>query len=165
MTRPSRNPSRKKSGLQEELKQTRPFRSSAEEAFVAVLKTADVLRRRMARIVEPHGITPQQYNVLRILRGAHPDPLPTLEIRARMIEEAPGITRLVDRLERRGLIERERAEDDRRRVDCWITAAGLSLLEELDEEVDAADDATAAGLSGQQVEVLLRTLEAVRAPG
>ena len=154
--------SRKKSDLQKELKQTRPFRSPAEEAFVAILKTADVLRRRMARIVEPHGITPQQYNVLRILRGAHPDPLPTLEIRERMIEEAPGITRLVDRLERRGLIQRERAEDDRRRVDCWITAAGLALLEELDEEIDAADEATTKGLSGREVEALLRSLEAVR---
>jgi MarR family transcriptional regulator, organic hydroperoxide resistance regulator len=153
---------RKKSELQKELKQTRPFRSPAEEAFVSILKTADVLRRRMARIVEPHGITPQQYNVLRILRGAHPDPLPTLEIRERMIEEAPGITRLVDRLERRGLIERERAEDDRRRVDCWITAAGLALLEELDEEADAADEVTTAGLAPREVEALLRSLEAVR---
>jgi MarR family transcriptional regulator, organic hydroperoxide resistance regulator len=156
---------RKEGGLQKELKQTRPFRSPAEEAFVAVLKTADVLRRRMARIVEPHGITPQQYNVLRILRGAHPEPLPTLEIRERMLEEAPGITRLVDRLERLGLIERERAEDDRRRVDCWITAAGLDLLDELDEEVDAADEATADGLSTRDVQALLRILEVIRSAG
>ena len=161
MTRPSR----RRSGLQKELKQGRPFRSPAEEAFVSILKTADVLRRRMARIVEPHGITPQQYNVLRILRGAHPDPLPTLEIRERMIEEAPGITRLVDRLERGGLIERERSDDDRRRVDCWITAAGLELLAELDDEIDAADEATAAGLTVGEVESLLLALEAVRAAG
>ena len=156
---------RKERGLQKELKQTWPFRSPAEEAFVAILRTADVLRRRMARIIEPHGITPQQYNVLRILRGAHPDPLPTLEIRERMIEEAPGITRLVDGLERRGLIERERAEDDRRRVDCWITGDGLALLEELDEEVDAADEATADGLSTRDVRSLLRILEVIRGSG
>jgi MarR family transcriptional regulator, organic hydroperoxide resistance regulator len=156
---------RNESRLRKELKQTRPFRSPAEEAFASILKTADVLRRRMARIVEPLGITPQQYNVLRILRGAHPESLPTLEIRERMIEEAPGITRLVDRLERRGLIDRERPEEDRRRVDCWITAAGLSLLEELDEEMNAADEATTAGLSGREVEALLRFLESIRGVG
>lgn len=156
---------RKDSRLRKELKQTRPFRSPAEEAFVSILKTADVLRRRMARIVEPLGITPQQYNVLRILRGAHPESLPTLEIRERMIEEAPGITRLVDGLERRGLIDRERAEEDRRRVDCSITAAGLALLEELDGEMNAADDATTAGLSGREVEALLQSLEAIREVG
>jgi MarR family transcriptional regulator, organic hydroperoxide resistance regulator len=148
--------------LQRAIKQTRPFRTPAEEAFVAILKTADVLRRRLARIVEPRGITPQQYNVLRILRGAHPASLPTLEIRERLIEQAPGITRLVDRLDGAGLIERERSAEDRRRVDCTITRAGLALLQELDAAVDAADRATAAGLSARQIEELLDTLQAIR---
>jgi MarR family transcriptional regulator, organic hydroperoxide resistance regulator len=148
--------------LQREIKQTRPFRTPAEEAFVAILRTADVLRRRLARIVEPRGITPQQYNVLRILRGAHPGSLPTLEIRERLIEQAPGITRLVDRLDRAGLIARERSTEDRRRVDCTITRAGLALLEELDTEIDAADEATAAGLSARQLEELLDTLAQIR---
>ena len=149
--------------LQKDIKQRRPFRTPAEEAFVAILRTADGLRRRLARVVEPHGITPQQYNVLRILRGSHPEPLPTLEIRERLIEQAPGITRLVDHLDRAGLLRRERAPDDRRRVDCWITEAGLALLGELDAEVDAVDAATAADLSRKQLEGLLEALAVIRA--
>lgn len=150
------------SALYQELKQTRPFRSPGEEAFVAVLKTADVLRRRMTRLVEPAGLTLQQYNVLRILRGAHPHPLPTLEIRERLIEEAPGITRFVDALESAGLIRRERSVEDRRLVHCAITDAGLALLASLDSQIDAVDDATVDGVSKANVRTLLNTLAMIR---
>src|SRR5688572_9880482 len=92
--------------LRREIKQARPFRSMAEEAALAVLRTADVLRRRLSEAMEPVGITMQQYNVLRILRGAGEGGLPTLEIADRMLERQPGITRLLDRLERKGWIER-----------------------------------------------------------
>ncbi|MFN2565749.1 MAG: MarR family winged helix-turn-helix transcriptional regulator [Gemmatimonadaceae bacterium] len=148
--------------LQREIKQRRPFRTRAQEATVALLRTADIVRRRLARTVDPHGITLQQYNVLRILKGASPDPLPTLEIAERMIEEQPGITRLLDRLDAKGLVRRERCADDRRRVHCWITDNGLELLAGLDPVVDAADEAAAAALSPTQLGQLIRLLEVIR---
>jgi hypothetical protein len=89
----------KTSALREELKQTRPFNSPAHEALLSVLRTAAVVQRVTAQVVESSGITVQQYNVLRILRGAGEAGLPTLAIRDRMIEEAAGITRLLDKLE------------------------------------------------------------------
>src|SRR5258706_12493191 len=88
----------------EELKQTKPFPSKRQEAAVALLRTADVIRRLFGAVVEPKGITVQQYNVLRILRGAGEPGLPTLDIAERMIETTPGITRLIDRLETKKLV-------------------------------------------------------------
>jgi DNA-binding MarR family transcriptional regulator len=123
-----------------EIKQTRPFQSAAHEAVVALFRTADVLHRELARVLQPEGITPQQYNVLRILRGAGREGLPTLEIAARMIEHTPGITRLLDRLERKGLVVRTRCPEDRRQVTCRIRAAGTSLLARLDETIAATDE-------------------------
>ena len=149
--------------LQREIKQRRPFGTRAQEATIALLRTADVVRRRLAQTVDPHGITLQQYNVLRILKGAAPDPLPTLEIAERMIEAQPGITRLLDRLGDKGLVRRERCADDRRQVHCWITEEGLDLLADLDPVVDEADRAAVGALSAAQVEQLLRLLEVVRA--
>src|SRR5881275_3603411 len=103
-----------------ELKQTRPFVSPAQEATVALLRTADVVNRLVDLVIEREGITGQQYNVLRILRGAGEQGLPTLDIAERMIEETPGITRLIDRLEAKKLVTRERCNVDRRRVYCRI---------------------------------------------
>ena len=123
------------SPLRAEIKQKKPFASPADEAAVDLMRTADVVRRRLGEAIEPHGITHQQYNVLRILRGSSPEPLPTLEIATRMIEQAPGITRLLDRLEAKGLVRRERCKEDRRQVHCWITGPGLELLARLDEPV------------------------------
>src|SRR3954466_7364516 len=94
--------------IAQEIKQTRPFRTQREEASVALLRTADLLRRMIGTVVEPRGITAQQYNVLRILRGAGDDGLPTLDIAERMIEQTPGITRLMDRLEAKKLVVRKR---------------------------------------------------------
>lgn len=142
--------------------QKRPFRSAAQEATIAILRTADVVRRRLAEVVEPHGVTLQQYNVLRILRGADPEPLPTLEIGERLIERTPGVTRLLDRLEDKHLVRRERSPDDRRLVHAWITRAGLDLLLELDTAVDEADEAAVAALDSTQVQALSSLLEAVR---
>ena len=99
---------RKPSAVQREIRQTKPFATPDEEATVALFRTADVLRGEAERALAEHGITAQQYNVLRILRGSHPEPLPTLEIAERMIERAPGITRLLDRLEAAGLVSRKR---------------------------------------------------------
>lgn len=149
--------------LQRELRQRRPFRSPAHAATVAVLRTADAIGRTLARAVEPHGVTPQQYNVLRILRGAHPDPLPTLEVGERMIERTPGVTRLLDRLEAKALVRRDRCPEDRRRVHCRITEEGLALLAELDPAVDAVDEEAMRGLDEAEARTLLALLDRVRA--
>jgi DNA-binding MarR family transcriptional regulator len=151
------------SPIQREIKQRRPFPSRGQEAAVSLLRTADVARRKLAGVVEPHGLTGQQYNVLRILRGAGEDGLPTLEIAARMIEQAPGITRLLDRLEAKGLVRRERCPHDRRQMLCWISGAGQRLLAALDEAVDSADRALFTGLSRAELDALLAALDRVRA--
>jgi DNA-binding MarR family transcriptional regulator len=150
--------------LQREILQTRPFGSIAEEAALGLLRTSDVLRRFLAEVAEPRGITLQQYNVLRILRGAGPQGLPTLEIGARMIEEAPGITRLLGRLERKALVERHRCPEDARRVLCRITTAGLKLLQELDRPMRRAGEAFFAPLRGDRARRLIRFLDDVRSP-
>jgi DNA-binding MarR family transcriptional regulator len=149
--------------LRDELKQTRPFSSSAHEAVVSILRTAALVQRRVAQVVEGSGITIQQYNVLRILRGAAPVGLPTLAIRDRMIEEAAGITRLLDKLEQAGHVVRERSTPDRRQVLCKITPAGLRLLTQLDEPVDIANDQALAMLDDSEKRDLVELLGAVRA--
>src|SRR5262249_14855885 len=96
------------SHIERELKQSRPFPTRGQEAAVGLMRTADLLRRLLEQALEPSGVTAQQYNVLRILRGARPESLPTLEIAERMIERTPGITRLLDRLEAKKLVRRDR---------------------------------------------------------
>jgi len=150
-----------KSQLQEEIRQTVPFRTKSQEAILAIRRTADVLRRKLAPVTEAAGVTQQQYNVLRILRGAEPEGLPTLEISRRMIEHAPGITGLLDRLEKKGLVTRLRLSSDRRCVMCRISFAGLDLLERLQPEVDAQDDALSA-LSERELSALIRALDKIR---
>lgn len=139
--------------------QAKSSRSHAQNAVVAVLRTADTVRRRLAAAIEPHGLTGQQYNVLRILRGARPDPLPTLEVGQRMIEQTPGVTRLIDRLEAKGLVRRERSTEDRRVVLCSIAEAGLELLEAMDEDVGVANEAALAELDEVEVRRLVEILE------
>jgi MarR family transcriptional regulator, organic hydroperoxide resistance regulator len=146
----------------DELKQTRPFASKAQEATVALLHTTDVVRRRLARVVASHGITLQQYNVLRILRGAGGEPMSALDIAERLIEETPGISRLLDRLVAKKLIQRERCSEDRRRLECSITAKGLELLARLDEPVLAADSAAMDGLTAREVATLSDILTRIR---
>ncbi|MFZ2491435.1 MAG: MarR family transcriptional regulator [Thermoanaerobaculia bacterium] len=151
-----------KSRLQQELKQRKPFASPSHEAAVALLRTADLVRRAVASIVEPHGITTQQYNVLRILRGAGDSGLPTLEIAERMIEQTPGITRLIDRLEAKGLVTRERCPSDRRQVFCRITAGGLELLAATDQPVLDRDTEALATLNDTEVVMLVDLLDRTR---
>jgi DNA-binding MarR family transcriptional regulator len=145
----------------DEIKQTRPFRTRAQEAVVALMRTASVVRRRFDALVQGENITHQQYNVLRILRGAK-SPLPTMEIAERLIEQTPGITRHVNNLEEQGLIRREQWAGDRRQVLCQITPAGLRLLERLDEPFAQVEDAIAAPLDERQLEEFLEALDAIR---
>lgn len=148
--------------LAREIRQRKPFRSARQEAALGLLKTVDLLRRRGAEVMEPFGVTDQQYNVLRILRGAGRDGLPTLEIAHRMIEQAPGITRLIDRLEKKGLVVRRRCEEDRRQVYGVLAPAGRRLLARMDAPV-AKMDAFLSPLSDSEITTLIRLLDALRA--
>ncbi len=134
-------------------------------AYVALLRTADRMKTYFETIVSPFDITGQQYNVLRILRGAEPEGLPTLTIAERMIERAPGITRMIDRLETKELVRRENCPDDRRCVYCRITEKGLNLLELLDEPVEEADRVVFRGLNETELEQLTALLEKARKAG
>ncbi len=126
------------------------------------MRTADLIQRNYHRIVEPHGLTIQQYNVLRILRGAGEAGLPTLDIGERMIEQTPGITRLLDRLEVKKMVRRQRSERDRRQVFCWITPVGLGLLEDIDTPIDQAGLDAFGGLDESEVRSLILKLERLR---
>ena len=123
--------------LKQRIKQEADFESPFEEAFLSLLVAADAVRARLERVCAEHGITHGQYNVLRILRGAHPGGHPRCEIAARLIERAPDVTRLVDRLEANGLVERSRSEEDRRVSLTRITRRGLELLDAMDPALDA----------------------------
>jgi DNA-binding MarR family transcriptional regulator len=153
--------------IAQEIKQTRPFPSPRAEAAVGLLRTADLIRRMIGTVVEPRGITAQQYNVLRILRGAGEAGLPTLDIAERMIEQTPGITRLMDRLESKKLVARQRCTKDRRRIYCRITTAGLALVNALDVPIRAAQEQALAGINARElkslVELLDRTRDSLRA--
>lgn len=155
--------SRNTSRIQAEIKQSKPFRSLAQEASIGLLRTADVLQRTFGAVTAAEDLTLQQYNVLRILRGAGAEGLPTLEVGERMIEQAPGVTRLLDRLEAKQLVRRERCLHDRRQVFCYITEEGLRSLARLDLPVDEADEAAMAGLTKSETKTLIALLDKVRA--
>jgi DNA-binding MarR family transcriptional regulator len=150
-------------GLREEIAQRRPFHSVKAEVAVSILRTAAIIERHFAQVMARTGVTVQQYNVLRILRGAGSEGLPTLVIRDRMIHAAPGITRLLDKLETAGLARRERTSPDRRQVFCYITDRGLRLLDELEVAMKEADDIAVGNLSDAEQRQLLKLLEGVRA--
>ena len=145
-----------------EIKQTKPFASIEQELAVAFLKTSDQMRRMKTGLFEPHDLTEQQYNVLRILRGAGKSGLCTLAVADRLIEHTPGITRLLDRLESKGLVRRERAEADRRQVYCFITKAALELLTILDPEVERSAKRVFSKLTKAEMHSLLKNFEKIR---
>lgn len=136
--------------------------SRQQEAVVNILRTANYLRTFCSPVFDLHGITPQQYNVLRILRGAGLEGLPTLEIAKRMIEQAPGITRLLDRLEAKKLVRRERPSDNRRLVLCYVTKAGLDLVSKLDAPMKDQAVEALRRLKKSDIDELIRLLELAR---
>lgn len=151
------------SRLQQELKQRKPFQSVAQEALLGLMRTTDLVRRQVAAFVEPHGITLQQYNVLRILRGGGTDGVPTLDVAERMVEQTPGITRLLDRLEAKGFVKRQRCPQDRRQHLCWITPKSAALLEKLDAPMIQFGEYLMKGLKPEERTTLIRLLDALRA--
>jgi len=144
--------------LKARLRQAR-FDGPAHEALLNLLVAAAHVRQRVDELCEPYHLTRAQYNALRILRGAHPDGYPRGEIASRLIERAPDVTRLIDRLERQGLVERIRTSADRRLSLTRITRAGLDLLKRLDPHVRALHRDVEARLSPAEVRELSRLLE------
>jgi DNA-binding MarR family transcriptional regulator len=153
-----------RSQILEEIRQSKPFQSPTQEAVLGLFRTSDLLHRQIGRVLEPYGISSQQYNVLRILRGAGKDGLPTLEIADRLVEQAPGITRLLDRLEKKRWIRRKRCPEDRRQVLCWITPGGLDLLGKLEIPLKELDRGVLKMLSPQEIATLVRLLDRIRRP-
>jgi DNA-binding MarR family transcriptional regulator len=149
-------------GIQAEIKQTKPFKSLEEEVSVALLRTADQLAWRGTEMFKLRGLSSTQYNALRILRGAGEKGLACSEIGERMINRDPDITRLIDRLERRGLVIRSREQKDRRVITTRITTTGLDLLRSLDRPVTEFHQQLLGPLGERRLRSLLWLLEAVR---
>jgi DNA-binding MarR family transcriptional regulator len=153
---------RKPPSIVDELKQTRPFASKAQEVTIALLRTTDLVRRQLARVIEKEDITLQQYNVLRILRGAKGEPLSALDIAERLIEETPGVSRLLDRLVAKGFVRRERSIEDRRMLECSLTDRGLQILSRLEEPVNRADADVLHALTDRELTTLDALLARIR---
>src|ERR1700730_4312722 len=149
--------------LQHEIKKKRPFESPEEEAALSVLRTGEQLQIRFARMLREHGLTPSQYNILRILRGEGKQ-LPILEIASRTITVVPGITGLIDRLEQAGFVNRVRCDKDRRVIYVALTDHGTTTLAALDEPLTALHRKLLGHLSQAELQELIRLLEKVREP-
>jgi DNA-binding MarR family transcriptional regulator len=143
------------------IQQTR-FESPAQEAVLNVLATESWVSGRMAAAFASRGVTPAQYNVLRILRGHHPEPMTCSQIGSRLLDRTPDVTRLLARLERAGLITRTRATYDRRAVEVAITEAGMAVLADLDGPGRAEIEQATRHLSEAELATLSRLLEKLR---
>lgn len=152
-------------GLRSELRQGRPFKSTEHEAFLSVLRTAAVLSDELEQILKPEKVSLAQYNVLRILRGAEPHGLCRNEVRDRMLTRMPDMTRLLDRLERAGLVTRARSDADRRLVSTRITDLALQVLERVEDAVVEEHQRRFGHLSKADLRRLIGVLERVREPG
>jgi DNA-binding MarR family transcriptional regulator len=149
-------------GLHAETKPGKPILTLEEQAFVTLQRTADQLAGRIAEMLKQRGLSATQYNALRILRGAGAQGLACSEIGERMINRDPDITRLVDRLERRGFVERARQQKDRRVITTRITPSGLQTLRDLDRPIEDCHRRLLGHLGEQRLHSLIRLLEAAR---
>ena len=148
--------------LKDEIKQSKPFESLEQEAFLNLARTADYLQNNVIDALKPHKLSPTQYNVLRILRGVHPGSLSCQECASRMITREPDVTRLFDRLETRGLIRRQRSTKDRRVVETSITDQGLTLVNSLDQPLKALQAQQLGHLGPERLRTLIDLLELAR---
>jgi DNA-binding MarR family transcriptional regulator len=149
--------------LRDQIKQPRPFASLEAEAFVNVLRTASQLLGGLVELLRPHDITQPQYNVLRILRGAGAGGLPSGEVGVRMVSREPDMTRLLDRMEGRGLVARARGTVDRRVVTVRLTDAGREIVAALDGPVAELHARQLGHMSEDELQALSTLLERARA--
>jgi DNA-binding MarR family transcriptional regulator len=151
--------------LQQEIHQTKAIRLLEEETALNIVRTADFLMQGLMDVLKPFALSPTQYNVLRILRGAGEAGASCKDVGARMVTRDPDITRLMDRLEKRGLLTRDRAKEDRRFVTHRLTKAGLELVNELDRPIDALHRKTMRHMKPERLRELVGLLEEVRSAG
>lgn len=148
--------------LQSEIKQKKPFQLREEELYLNLIRTADLLGRKGAELLKVADLSSNQYNVLRILRGAGAEGLACGEVGDRMVTRDPDITRLLDRLEKRELVIRSREKGDRRVVTARITPSGLDVLKQLDEPIANWHKSQLGHLEPKQQETLIHLLELAR---
>ncbi|HET8653894.1 MAG TPA: MarR family transcriptional regulator [Longimicrobiaceae bacterium] len=148
--------------LGDEIRQTKPFGSAEQEAHLSIGRTAAALEHAVSEALRPYGITPTQYNVLRILRGAGENGLCRREVTERMVAQVPDATRLLDRMEAAGLIQRSRDATDRRFVTTRISEEGLKLVGELDEPMQALHRRHLGHLSERDLRTLIDLLGRIR---
>ena len=148
--------------LESEIAQSKPFETLCQETALSLLKTADSVHRAYTEAMRPFDITFQQYNVLRIVRGAGEAGIPTTLIAERMIEHNPGVTRLIDRLKRKKLLKRKRAKTDRRVVTCCVTTEGVDLLNAMQGTVRDAETQMMQAVKEQELRTILDLLGQLR---
>jgi DNA-binding MarR family transcriptional regulator len=148
--------------LVKEIRQTKPFAMREEEAMLNVARTHEIFHQRLVEFLRPYGLTPTQYNMLRILRGAGGEGVTCSQATERMLTPDPDITRLLDRMESRKLIRRERSRQDRRVVITRITPEGLALVNGIDQPLSAFYKANVSHVGQRRLEELIGTLEALR---
>jgi len=146
--------------LKRRIKQER-FESPEQEAFLNLLIVADFLHEKLERVCAKYGITHGQYNVLRILRGLYPDGHPRCEISARLLERAPDVTRMVDRIEKEGLVERDRSTEDRRLSITRITKKGMKLIDKMTPEIEEMSKSFSTKLTKQELKILSHLCETI----
>ncbi len=150
-------------GIEQDIQQAK-FRNPHQKAAINLIYTLGWMRDKTRSIFESEDITPQQFNILRILRGSHPQPLSTLQIRERMLEKMSDTSRLVDRLVNKGLVKKLTCRKDRRLVDVVITDKGRKLLERLDTRQDEIDGVL-QNLSEKDANILSDLLDKIRDGG
>ncbi len=148
--------------LQAEIKQTRPFSLIEEEAALNIIRTAEVLQRFIANFLRPFDLSPVQYNVLRILRGAGAAGATCSQIGERLVTRDPDITRLLDRMQARALIERERSTEDRRVVITRISKTGSALVDSIDQPLRSVNKTKLGKFGREELADLIADLERVR---
>src|SRR3954452_10560956 len=141
--------------LRDEIKQNKPFESLEQEAQLNIIRTGSLLLDDVEQFLKPYGVTATQFNVLRILRGADPVGLCRNELRDRMLTRMPDVTRLLDRMEEVGLVERTRGEEDRRMVNTRLTTRASELLASLDSLVAEREKSFFDGVGSAQVQTLI----------
>jgi DNA-binding MarR family transcriptional regulator len=146
------------------VRNSKHFDSLEQEVFLNLWRTYDRLRALEDELFCRYDLTPQQYNVLRLLKAEHPEALPTLVLANRLVSRAPDITRMLDKLEQRGLIVRDRPADNRRMVRVTITRAGVNLVAEIAEPLQDCHDRQLGHLSASDLKRLVSLLKSARQP-
>jgi MarR family 2-MHQ and catechol resistance regulon transcriptional repressor len=153
--------STKEMRLEDEIRQDKGFKSQQQKAMVNIFYTEGWLRNRLSETLKPYDLTSQQYNVLRILRGSNPEPMSTSCVRSRMLDKMSDVSRIVDRLFKKALVDKRLCITDKRLVDVFITDAGLTLLDKIDESMDGMDKMF-AGITDEEAATLNQILDKLR---